>query len=118
MPREPRYRFPNVFRFEAPFDASTVDDVADDGARAPRGSKGGGRNRQTATFIAHRTVDAAGVETWSGTFKTRVVLSRSGKRLDTCELKRVTVVTAVDDRALRVLRVPLVPDPPALGWSA
>jgi hypothetical protein len=52
--------------------------------------KGGGRNRQTATFSAHRTVDAAGGETWSGTFRTRSILTRKGKRLDKCELKRVT----------------------------
>ena len=51
---------------------------------------GGGRSRQTATVTAHRTVDAAGDESWSGTFKTRAVLTRGGKRLDTCELKRVT----------------------------
>ena len=52
--------------------------------------KGGGRSRQTATVTARRTVDAAGVESWSGTFATRAVLTRGGKRLDTCELKRVT----------------------------
>ena len=46
--------------------------------------EGGGRNRQTATVTAHlRTA-------WSGTFKTRAILIRHGKRLDTCELKRVT----------------------------
>ena len=82
------YRFPNVFRFEAPLDASTVDEVRDTVTVRQR-LKGGGRSRQTASIVAHRTVEAAGAETWSGTFKTRIVLSRSGKRLDTCELKRV-----------------------------
>ena len=32
---------------------------------------GGGRSRQTVTVTAHRSVDAGGVESWSGTFKTR-----------------------------------------------
>lgn len=82
------YRFPNVFRFEAPLRTSTVDDVSD-AVTVRQRLKGGGRSRQTASIVAHRMVDAAGVETWSGTFKTRIVLSRSGKRLDTCELKRV-----------------------------
>ena len=82
------YRFPNVFRFGPSLDASTVDDVTD-AVTVRQRLKGGGRSRQTASIVAHRTVDAAGVETWSGTFKTRIVLSRSGKRLDTCELKRV-----------------------------
>jgi hypothetical protein len=35
-------------------------------------------------------VDAAGGESWSGTFKTRAVLTKGGKRLDTCQLGRVT----------------------------
>ena len=51
---------------------------------------GGGRSRQTATVTAHRTVDARRQESWSGTFKTRAVLTKGGKHLDTCELKRVT----------------------------
>jgi hypothetical protein len=84
-----RYRFPNTFRFESPFRRSTVDDVTETVRIATR-LRGGGRNRQTASFTAHRTVDAAGVQTWSGTFRTRSILTRRGKRLDTCELKRVT----------------------------
>src|SRR4051812_40099756 len=39
----------------------------------------------------------------SGTFQTRAIVTRVGKRLD------------VDHGALGVLRVPLVPDPPALA---
>jgi hypothetical protein len=105
---DPRNRFPNTFRFEAPFQGSTVDDVQET-VRLRTRLKGGGRNRQTATVTAHRTGD-----TWSGTFKTRAILSRHGKRLDKCELKRVTwsARLEVDHRALRV---PLVPDLPALG---
>jgi hypothetical protein len=80
---DPRYRFKNVFRFEAPFGRSTVDDVRET-VRVRTPLKGGGNNRQTATFTAHRTGDS-----WSGTFRTRATLTRKGKRLDTCELRRV-----------------------------
>ena len=68
---------------------STADDVTETVTLRDRLS-GGGRSRQTATVTAQRTVDADGAESWSGTFKTRVVLTRGGKRLDKCELKRVT----------------------------
>jgi hypothetical protein len=86
---DPRYRFPNVLRVEPPFDTATPDDVT---TRLKLNDKllGGGRSRQTVTVTAHRSVDAAGAESWRGTFKTRVVLTRGGKKLDTCELKRVT----------------------------
>jgi len=86
---DPRYRFPNVLRIEAPFRTSTADRVSETVTLRDR-LRGGGRSRQTATVTARRTVDAAGVESWSGTFKTRVALTKGGKRLDTCELKRVT----------------------------
>jgi hypothetical protein len=86
---DPRYRFPNVLRIEPPFRTSTEDEVSETVTLRERLS-GGGRNRQTATVTARRTVDAAGEETWRGTFKTRAVLSKRGKRLDTCRLKRVT----------------------------
>jgi hypothetical protein len=86
---DPRYRFPNVLRIEPPFATSTRDAVRETVTLRER-MDGGGRTRQTATVTARRTVDAAGVETWSGTFKTRAVLSKGGKRLDTCELRRVT----------------------------
>jgi hypothetical protein len=86
---DPRYRFPNVLRIEAPFRTSTPDRVSETVTLRDR-LRGGGRSRQTATVTARRTVDAAGVESWSGTFKTRVVLTKGGKRLDTCELKRVS----------------------------
>jgi hypothetical protein len=86
---DPRYRFPNVLRLEPPFDASTPDDVTEKLKLSDR-LMGGGHSRQTVTVTAHRTVDAAGAESWSGTFKTRAVLTRGGKKLDTCELKRVT----------------------------
>jgi hypothetical protein len=86
---DPRYRFPNVLRLEPPFETATPDDVTEELTLRDKLS-GGGRSRQTATVTAHRTVDASGAESWSGTFKTRAVLTRNGKRLDTCRLKRVT----------------------------
>ena len=86
---DPRYRFPNVLRLEPPFMTSDAGRSDRDG-HAQRPLSGGGRSRQTATVTAHRTVDAAGAESWSGTFKTSAVLTTGGKRLDTCQLKRVT----------------------------
>ncbi len=86
---DPRYRYPNVLRVEPPFDEATKDEVTEEVVlREPL--DGGGRSRQTATITAERSVDADGVASWSGTFKTRAVLSKNGKRLDVCELKRVT----------------------------
>src|SRR3954471_5567895 len=85
---DPRYRFPNVLRLEPPFKNSTADDVTETVKLRDRLS-GGGRSRQTATVTGHRTVGADGAESWTGTFKTRAVLTKGGKRLDTCELKRV-----------------------------
>jgi hypothetical protein len=89
---DPRYRFPNVLRLEPPFKTSTPDDVTEELTLRDKLS-GGGRSRQTATVTAHRTVGADGAESWSGTFKTRAVLTRNGRRLDTCQLKRVTWTT-------------------------
>src|SRR3954447_1735003 len=86
---DPRYRFPNVLRIEPPFKTSTPDKAAETVTLRAR-LAGGGRSRQTATITARRTVDAAGAESWSGTFRTRAVLTKGGKRLDTCQLKRVT----------------------------
>ena len=86
---DPRYRFPNVLRIEPPFRTSTEDEVTQTVTLRDRLS-GGGRSRQTATVTARRAVDAGGEESWSGTFKTRAVLTKRGKRLDTCELKHVT----------------------------
>ena len=86
---DPRYRFPNVLRLEPPFDESTTETVTEEVMLRDR-LEGGGRSRQTATVTAKRTVDENGAESWSGTFKTRVVLTKAGKRLDICELKRVT----------------------------
>ena len=86
---DPRYRFPNVLRIEPPFDEATPRRVRERVVMRDR-LDGGGRSRQTATIVAKRSVDAAGTESWSGTFKTRAVLTKGGRRLDVCELNRVT----------------------------
>lgn len=90
---DPAYRFPNVLRLEPPFKTSTADDLKETVTLSDRLS-GGGRSRQTATVTAHRTVDAKGEESWRGTFKTKAVLTRGGKRIDTCRLKHVTWTAA------------------------
>jgi hypothetical protein len=87
---DPRYRFPNVMRFQPPFKSATPTDVSDTVKLATR-LKGGGRNRQTATVAAH--FDG---RVWSGTFKTRAILTRNGKRLDTCRLSRVRWTAKAD----------------------
>ncbi len=61
---DPRYRFPNVLRLEPPFKTSTPDAMSETVTLNDRLS-GGGRSRQTATVTARRTVDAAGVESWT-----------------------------------------------------
>jgi hypothetical protein len=92
---DPRYRYKNVLRIEPPFDEASTKAVTEEVVLRDR-LDGGGRSRQTATITAERTVDADGIVSWSGTFKTRAVLSKNGRRLDVCELKRVTwTVTSV-----------------------
>ena len=71
-------------RFEPPFPASTPDEVVATLTLRER-LRGGGRTRQTATVTARRSGDG-----WRGTFKTRAILTRDGRRLDKCELRRVT----------------------------
>lgn len=86
---DPRYRFPNVLRIEPPFDSATPDEVTEK-LKLSDDLSGGGSSHQTVTVTARRTIAADDTESWSGTFKTRVVLKRGGKTLDVCELKRVT----------------------------
>jgi hypothetical protein len=86
---DPAYRFANVLRLESPFMSSTTDEL-DETVKLSDRLSGGGRSRQTATVTARRTVDADGGESWKGTFKTKAVLTRRGKRVDTCRLKHVT----------------------------
>jgi hypothetical protein len=80
---DPRYRFPNVMRFEPPFDTATPELVR---TRLILREKleGGGRTKQTVTLTARRSGNA-----WNGTFATTIVLTRAGRQLDTCRLKRV-----------------------------
>jgi hypothetical protein len=56
-------------------------------AMAPAAEAKGFRGETSQKRFASVVVGAA---SWSGTFKTRAVLTRAGKKLDTCELKRVT----------------------------
>jgi hypothetical protein len=86
---DPAYRFPNVLRLEPPFMTSTTDQL-NETVKLSDQLSGGGRSRQTATVTARRSVNAGGVESWKGTFKTTAVLTRGGKRVDTCRLKHVT----------------------------
>ena len=81
--RDPRYRFPNVMRFEPPFDTATPD-LVETRLTFREKLKGGGRTKQTVMLKATRAGNA-----WSGTFATTIVLTRAGKHLDTCVLKRV-----------------------------
>lgn len=90
---DPGYRFPNVIRLEPPFDEATEDEVTEK-VMVKNRLRGGGNSRQSVTVTAKRSVDDDGAESWSGTFKTRAVLTKNGKRIDVCELKRVTWTAA------------------------
>ena len=82
-------RFANVMRLEAPFDSSTPDRVTERAVLINR-PEGGPTSRQSVTVTARRRIDARGKQSWSGTFRTRVViLSKDDTPAQTCELKRV-----------------------------
>ena len=89
--RDPHYRFPNVMRLEPPFDTATPD-LVETHLTLREKLKGGGRTKQTVTVNATRAGNA-----WSGTFATTIVLTRAGKHLDTCRLKRVRWTARVTD---------------------
>ncbi len=80
---DPRYRFPNVMRLEPPFDTATPD-LVETHLTFREKLRGGGRTKQTVALTATRAGKA-----WTGTFATTIVLTRAGKHLDTCKLKRV-----------------------------
>jgi hypothetical protein len=88
---DPRYRFPNVMRLEPPFDTATPD-LVETHLTFREKLKGGGRTKQTVTVHATRAGNA-----WSGTFATTIVLTRAGKHLDTCRLKRVRWTARMTD---------------------
>jgi len=87
--RDSRYRFPNVLRLEPPFDESSEYMLTQRVVLRDR-LRGGVRLRQYVKVTAQRLVAEDGSESWSGTFKTRAVMTKRGKHVDTCELKRVT----------------------------
>jgi hypothetical protein len=77
-------RFPNIFRFTAPFKLLTPVLVTDE-ASFGQPLKGGGRTHQVASVVGHFAGGA-----WTGVFRTRVILTRGGHRLDKCRLRKVT----------------------------
>lgn len=72
--------------FRPPFDAATPDAFQDEGTYRTR-AKNGERSRVTTTFAGQR--DPA-TDRWTGTFAVKVMVSKRGKVIDRCELKRVT----------------------------
>src|SRR4051812_44928308 len=79
-----RSHFTNVTQF-APAFRTLSPVLVSDHATFSQPLRGGGRTRQTASVVAH-LVDGA----WQGTFHTRAVLRRDGRRLDTCQVKKAT----------------------------
>lgn len=69
-----------------PFDAATPDSFQDEGTYRTR-AENGERARITATFVGQR--DPA-TDRWSGTLAVKVMVSKRGRVIDTCQLKRLT----------------------------
>lgn len=72
--------------FRAPIDVATTDAIQDSGTYRKR-TKGGYRARITGTFSGQR--DPA-TDRWTGTWAVKVMVTRKGKVVDRCALKRVT----------------------------
>ena len=79
-----RYRSDTTFR--PPLDAATGDAITDSGTYRER-MRGGVRARITITLAGQR--DPA-TDRWSGTLAVKVLVSRRGKVIDSCELKRAS----------------------------
>ena len=73
--------------FVPPFDASTTAAFEDEGTYRVDLNKRGLRARHTAFVSA--SLDAKGV--WRGTFRVRTRVTRKGKFVDSCRLKRALV---------------------------
>jgi len=71
--------------FRPPLDAATTDSLTDGGTYRVR-IRGGFRARITGTITAQR--DPA-TDRWSGTWAVKVMVTRRGKVVDTCELKQL-----------------------------
>ncbi len=81
-------RFPNVLQFAPGFKILTPVLVTDH-ASFSQPLKGGGKTSQIASVVAHFANGR-----WSGTFRTRAILTRNGHRLDKCQLRKRDVVRA------------------------
>lgn len=83
-------RFVDRTDFVRPYDVSTPDAIADDGVYR-LGEGRGIRSRVTVRLRARRTFDAAhpARETWRGTLSVRVLVTRDGRYVDTCRLRRL-----------------------------
>ena len=79
-----RYSANTVFR--KPLDVATTDVIQDAGSYRVR-LRGGLRARITGTFAGQR--DPA-TDRWSGTWAVKVRVTRRGKTVDRCQLKRAT----------------------------
>ena len=79
-----RYSANTIFR--KPFDTATADVIQDAGSYRVR-LRGGLRARITGTFAGQR--DPA-TDRWSGTWAVKVRVTRRGKTVDRCQLKRAT----------------------------
>ena len=71
--------------FRPPFDSATPDAFTDAGTYRTR-ARNGERSRITATFIGTRN---PATDRWSGTFAVDVMVSKRGKLIDRCTLKRL-----------------------------
>lgn len=80
------YRFNEHTTFRPAFDAATTDTVQDTGTYRVR-YRGGLRARITPTLAGQR--DPA-TDRWSGTLAVKIMVTRKGKVIDQCELKRLT----------------------------
>ena len=83
-------RFVDRTDFTRPFDSSTTNAVADQGVYRIR-QRGGWRARVTVRLRGRRIFDAAHPrrETWRGTLRAEVLVSRRGNYVDTCTLRRL-----------------------------
>ena len=83
-------RFVDRTDFTRPFDSSTADAIADEGVYRIR-QRGGWRARVTVRLRGRRIFDAAHPlsESWRGTLRAEVLVTRRDHYVDTCRLPRL-----------------------------
>ena len=83
-------RFVDRTDFTPPFDAVTMDSLTDAGVYRLR-ERGGIRSRVTVRIRGRRSFDAAHPrrESWRGTLRAQVLVTRNGNYVDTCRLRRL-----------------------------